>query len=1374
MGRGARFALFFLLVLPALAFAYAPPEWLTYYSPSSLSGCFPLDSPKNFWGLQSYRLQNQYISKFFVFDIYSYSFDSNEHSGNWNISLMNKTAFLSAFPPSEQGGFANASERLEGVAQTIRSSSVSASLAHNLSANSQFYNPAYTMLFKLFPPYPQNNILWVAYYAGYDYVLNYPGNFWGALSGAANAFRDANEIGRMVSAKVDGRFEKLDYMGAGAAYYHGEAKDAYLSAANLVSDAGFCGRQQKGARAVLDYFNNSPHLPQTMPSVLCSYMSFTLGAGSNSSISILSSSYISLGDAIAVMEREQATSKAKAARQLSSLNRAISAASAQDFDRMTNLPSVENSTMLSTGTLHSGLSTIIFVVQSSASNSSQLISDADLLLDEKPHGYLATAISNYESSYAKSSSAISSINLALTGAAAYESRERELAQSAISYARDMLSAPPPAATLESKAAAEKQLDAAVKLFDGALREGSIGRRYESYSKALAAAKGAVAILQGETILPLAVEAGQQLDALEKFLKAAAVDGVDVDFYLGRLATYRQDLGTTNNPALILAIENEAAENRRSVELLLQSKYSGFGEKYAELASTVSAMRAADPLFLPAFDALRAKLANGQALVLPNAGHLKEIDAAMDSLNSQISQALPAKLSQLLAANARSTSLHEPLELGKPSDYRITITARNPLNIGYSGAVAFKVPCELALYSSDSHSGDTITDASPIGARASAGGQAGYQMNEITVPSVAAKQEFNIVFEKADSPAQQTSISRSCTDATQELAEETISVDFSTNRALDALMVSSPAPVGTASATLEYDGTRYPAELRYLGDGLTAEGAIKNVQSGKNSLSFVFSVENPFALATLNRTMQNLGNGVVRTDSIAAVSSQSLECRTASVYVSEPYSGVEGYSVSSISGDTSSAGEPLEIGSGTIMGFSFSPLRTGGQQLFAMSFTVRNASQALSDALQNAEITAQMFNRTSDLDAISDAKRLAALNQTDAALAAVLAIQSSQKAISTPDYKRFLSENSSASGLLSSALVTQGSLSDKNSAAPSAQLASLTAQLQSEISKAGSLADAGKYRQAADALLSASSSFSSSLSSLAWKASSQAADDYAKARQAAQGAHAAELAEIESAVSLSQRQFSAGSALDSFTSSALAQSKLSALQALFSQDSLRAKEGIQRISSDFSALQKKAEEALSSYSAQYAALTAQSKRMLPITPADAQKALQDAIKGMEKAAAAKDPAGATLAAANGSYSSLFSLLGKLDEAAASLESSARSSLALAKAGLSEAKQKASGPDSGDISAIEKEVGRADGMLADSLYSDSIASSDRALSAASLFVQKKAASQGGFEPKTILLGVVSILFICAAAYYFWQSKSSGSMAKPEGKKEIPKAE
>lgn len=1363
MGCWARPAVFFLLVLPALASAYVPPTWFSYYSPYSTVGCFPQDEPKLFWGQRSYINQNPFIGKFFLFDFYSYSFDGADGSSNWNLSLMNGTAFLSKFPANERAGFLGMSEKLDRAGQTLSTSSNSAGAAHNVSVLAQYLGAA--------PFFLTTTSI---HSAGWAYVFGYPPGFWGALSGSAQMFSGANEIGRLAAAKVDERREKLEYAGAAASYYHGNAKGAYVSAANLASNAGFCGRQQKGAKAVIDYFNSSPELPQTMPREVSSYLSFTLGSNNSSSIATLASAYNSLGRALALMEREGAESKASAAEQLSILNARMAEAKAQAFDLMVDLPPLENSTSLSTGTLHSSLPSVVAIAEADASSAGKLAAGADSLLAGKPRNYLADAISNYDSAYEKASSAAASIKLALSEAAKYEARERGLAQSEISKAQGMLSNLPSGTILESKVAAEKQLAAAEDLFNSAAQESAIGRRYGLYRKSLAAAQGAIALLQGGTSLPLSVDARRQLDEIEKFLLAAKTDGVDVDFYLDRLAEYRRFLGASGNPETILAIGNEAAQNRRAVELLLQSKYSGLGEKYSQLAETMAAIREVDPSFLPAFDALRAKLANGRPDILPNAGHLKEIGSGIDSLNSQLQPAIPAKLSLLLAKNAVATSLHEPLALGKPSNYRIRIMTRNPSGLGYAGAVPFKVAAEIPLYSSDNHSGDAIIDASPEGKSPAAAGQANWQMNEITVPSVAARQEFNIVFEKQDSPAQQTSLSRSCAEATQERAEETVAIDFSAARALDALLVSSSAPMGADSAALAYNGMRYPAELHSSGTGLEAEGAIRNVADGENSLAFQLSAANPFSLAIINRTLQNIGNGKTRVDYVTEVSSQSLDCRKASIILSEPYSGVEDYSVSAISGEFATPREPIAIGAGSLLGFSFSPLRMGGPQLFAVSFTIKNASQALSEALQNAELAAQMFNRTNDLDAIADAKRLAALNRTDAALSAVLAIQDSQKTISTADYKLFVSENSSAGGLLGSALAAQNNLAGQNFAAPAAQLASLTSQLQSEISKAGSLAEAGKYKSAADALRSASSAFRASLSSLAWKASSQAADDYAKAKKSAQGAHADELSEIEGAVSLSQRQFSSGSQLDSFASSSLAQSRLSMLQTLFAQDSEQTKAAIWRISSDFSSLQKKAEEALSAYSSQYASLTTQSKRKLPITPADAQKALQDAIKGMEKAAGAKDPAGETLLAANGSYASLADLVGKLGAASSSLKSSARSSLGLAKAGLSEAKQKASPSDSGDISAIEKEVDKADGLFADSLYSDSLASSDRALSAASLFVQKKA-GQGALEPKTMALGAVSVLFIAAAAYYFWQSRASGkSKGKRDERREVPKAE
>ena len=207
--------------------------------------------------------------------------------------------------------------------------------------------------------------------------------------------------------------------------------------------------------------------------------------------------------------------------------------------------------------------------------------------------------------------------------------------------------------------------------------------------------------------------------------------------------------------------------------------------------------------------------------------------------------------------------------------------------------------------------------------------------------------------------------------------------------------------------------------------------------------------------------------------------------------------------------------------------------------------------------------------------------------------------------------------------------------------------------------------------------------------------------------------------------------------------------------------------VEKLNLNFSVLKAEADSLLSTYSSQYSSLSTQSKRSLPFTPAVAQQRLSEAEKLMAAAIKLKDPQSALLQA-NQSYQKLVSLHDSLQGALLSLQASAASSLGVAKVALSEVKSKGGVEDAADISQIEAEVGKAEGFLANALYSDSLVSSDKAVKAANVFLGKKS---GGTDIRAVFIGALSLLFLAAAAYYFLGNEKK---RKHEEKKEMPKAE
>lgn len=1348
-------ALFLLLVLSALAFAEA-----------TVQDCFAQDTPYRFWEQPQYIASNsQYIRPIFIDHFYSYTFDETARNDAWNTAFMNGSGFLDLFPEGERQGFAKTAKLLDGINIVQNISKNSAEIAHNTSLIAQMFGVSELDIYlRMMNRLTLVGILLeqsdVRYQLAMGYVENYAPNFWSALAGSSRMFSDANEAGRLAAAKVDGQMEILHEAGAENIGYAGKAKGAYVNARNLLADVGFCGRQQRGAKAVLDYFNSSPQLPHTMPQNLSLYLKYTIGKTNDSTLAILAGNYLSLKQAYADMISEYDASRAAALDAKGRLENAVTRAEREQLAMLTDLPGQNVTGLAIVGTSSSGLAPELWNVRMRIAGVQEKIDGAKTLRDGGKQGYLADAITAADAADAMAKTETGTVENILGNARYYENLERAAAQAAIDDAAALLEKPLPAGSADVKILAEEKIAFARKNFNLASGESTIGERYRDYQQALLSAQEARELLKGGAGRPMKQNVERALADLERFLDSAEEDGVPAEYERLMLAEDRIILANTVSSEKCEEIIAHAAQLKLSVWQRLEAKYSGLGGKYAALADAVLSIREVDGKFLPGFDAVKGAFAGGKLDIGSKAGGLKALEAQIDSLNGQVRAVMPQKLSEILSKNAKAVPAHNPFVLGQPSRYRLDVYARNPTQLGVDKQVAFSVETEIPIYSGDRVSGDEISDAYPDG-----------KNTVLTVPAVSARQEFHFVFEKQDMPAQITSTGRSCSEADENSAEETASVGFFASRGLDSLAAAAAAPDGTDSAQIAYRGARRPASLTSAENGMAATGEISGVASGANSLGFYFTVKNPFVVSIMNRTAQGIGSGMTRISYVARISSQALECGKAEVLLYEPYSGITDFSVFAISDERVSSREPVETGSASRLGFSFSPLRTDAPQEFVVTFAIRNATQAVSEAMQGAEMAAQLFNRTSDLEAIEDAKRLAALNRTADALTILAGLQDSQKKISTADYKRFIAENSSAEGMIASALDMQAQLAEQDLASAAAQLATLVSALQAGAVKSGSYAEAGQYKQATDSLRSASSAFRTGLSSLSWKSSSQAADDYAKARKAAQGGRAAELSGIEKLVALSQKQFSNGNQLESFLSSSLASWKLLTLQSIFEQDAQGAKSAVQRISSDFSALQKQAEEELAAYSSQYSALTTQSKRKMPLAPADAQKALQDAAREMQKAASAKDATVETMLAANKSYSSLEAVLGRIRGGLSSLQGTANTSLGMARIALAEARQKAAPEDAGDLAAIEKELNKADDMLANGLYADSLSSSDRALGAASLFIQKKA-GLGAIEPKTIALGLVSLLFIAGAAYYFWQGREWKE--KPEKKKEIPRAD
>lgn len=379
-----------------------------------------------------------------------------------------------------------------------------------------------------------------------------------------------------------------------------------------------------------------------------------------------------------------------------------------------------------------------------------------------------------------------------------------------------------------------------------------------------------------------------------------------------------------------------------------------------------------------------------------------------------------------------------------------------------------------------------------------------------------------------------------------------------------------------------------------------------------------------------------------------------------------------------------------------------------------------------------------------------------------ALSLLSRLQAQSQPYSYADYQLFLSENSSCAALLSSAEQAQQAIMGENMTEAAGQLSSLSFALGESLSSAGDLAGLGEYRKAADAARKAQAEFRSSLSELAWKSSSEAADQYAKARKAQQGAY---LPSAQEEIFNAQKFYSSGEHTQSFIASSRAKQLLLLGAESEQQSEAQAATQLQLLSQEFSALSGTAKLLLSKYSTQYSALSGQSKRRLALSPTDAQDRIDAAEKSFAAASKAKSGFQQALQQANDSYAKLAEAARAIQSALNSLQSSAESSVRVARLALSEVRQKA--PESQESSQVEAEVSRAEDFMANSLYADALMSSDRAISAANLLLEQKAGA--GLDQKSLLLAGASLAFMAAAAYYFSRKKKSG--AKKE--RRVPRA-
>jgi hypothetical protein len=1341
-------ALAFLFLIPA-AFA------------ASFSDCIYPNPLVRFWEKPGYLSSNPYIYHFGFADFYSFSFDNGTRGlAAENISLASAQELAA---PSSQPK--SATTPLSQATASLASASLAQRAAHSLSQSAQqsassLLSPLeFTMLF-----YPSPTVQLAAYantffkaYSISTYIGAYPLAYQQTLAGSAEAYDSANEAASALAQDADENLAVLEKAGAGGETYSGAAKSPFFESQSFIASAA-CKRNREAGMQIYNYFDSSPQLPDFTSIGFSDYLQSTAGKKSSLMLSLANFSS-KLSEAATAMQSEYSTSLLSAKTSMANLQSPIELLSSEHLELMGELPPAGPSgtePILQVGPEFGGVYSGLLAAKRELSESQQLFSDAQLSYSSKnADNYFANAISQLQLARKKSEIASSSLEKVRATAVDAVELERQFAESAISKAESKLASAPATSTdLRAFTGAAGFLEQARQSFASAQSKRTLGEKWSAYSNAAKLAAEASVRAESRLFLPESNIAKQALDSLDSLISAAEKDGLGLAYEKGRLSEYRSLAQSSNSAEAFQILSRAAAQDRQDILLRLSEKYFGLEEKYAAASEAIAEIRTTQPTFLLEFNTLSPYFPEGKPNIalLALAGKLSKTDSQLDSFISSSQQEIPRHLSAILTRNAVVMETIGPPVLGKQANYAATITTSNPGPFSYPSTISFNATASVLLYSSDLQSGDSLSDAYPDKGKTT-----------LIVPGIDSGQTLTFKFEKQSSPAQITSSENSCNLATENGAEATREISFFATRQLPSLEIAEEVPTAAASGSATCRGATIPLSLASDGSSSAVlSGKLQNIPQGKNYLSIAYAVPQPFLLSQGERSYQDLGLGTKKIAYEVSVANIALDCDSAQMRLPEQFSGISSLAVAPIGSEKVSKQQVLPEGAASRLAFTFSPLSKGSQPRFLVSFILTNSSEAVSQALSQAELQSSFYNRSSDAATLSQAKFLLSQNRTDEALSllAKMRAQASSLDYSQGGSAAYEKENSSAAELLASSLESQESLAAMGLISDAALLAKPTAALQAALVSAAGEAASGDYSKAASSARKAASEFRSSLSQLAWKSSEDASDAYAKARKSGiapfpsapankQDADANSSQQAQSQIFEAQRLFTKGEHLWSFIASSQARASLQSLFDSSAQQESSAAASANSVASDFASLRTKTGALLATYSSFYSSLSGQSKRQLPFTPAQAQQKLDDAQKGLN--AALKSNSGTqSLAAANASYAKLESISASIESAIFSLQSSAESSLKVAKLALSEAKEKAGAERAADVLQIESEVSKAENFLANSLYSDSIMSSDRAVSAANVLLSGRAGA--GIDSKSILLGAISLIFIAAAVYYF----------------------
>ncbi|MCX6772269.1 MAG: hypothetical protein NTV88_00670, partial [Candidatus Micrarchaeota archaeon] len=1140
MGRsGAHlFLVFTLLSISSLAFSGAA---------GSFSECYLTLKPYSFWNSQSYLLGNPFITPgagfFSHTNIYDTSFDSAEQSlGIQNIQV--------AGPERLGADLSSTGESLSSARSSLSKAKASSATAHSLSLAAQkelnerpgmkwvlcFDVSAY----KLVSPVP----------SVCTYAYNYEPAYWGVLSNSADAFSSAESAAYAVAQKMDEIHGNLALAGAGSENYTGAAKDPFFEANAYLSSSGKCQQDLQSANAIITYFESSPILPDFRSVGFAAHLQRIADDSSDSSIMKMAGTYASLQAAFSAMENEWKIEQKHAQDSQKTLAEKIKETESDNLWKLamfTSEPTASAAEARKGGSQAYSDFVDIYAQQDLAD---EYLKNANAEHGANTQDYLANSLSFATASNAISTHALNSLESIRAEAASEVESEKSLASGLISKANAKVSgASSSFADAQALQEANDLLTQAQASYDSAAFLPSLGGQFEAYSNAAKFAQQALDVSATGGSRDLKQQISDQLAAFKKFLsQAKGWNLVDVSYATSHLTAYETAMGNAPSANTLLAIGKAADADRQSILNDINVQYSDLGVRYTAAREKVLALRTQDSSFLsPQFDRIVPYFPASKFNAELSIAHYSEIMSALNAVDERAISQSKSYLSALLTKNSRTSALSDTPVLGFQTRYAVTIYTSNPSALSYSGPVQFSTFTDNQIFSSDFTGGDTISDAfsTSIGASAASAKSIrnpGQYQTAIEVPAVSANSYLTFNFEGTNSPAQITSSSIGCTDASSIGAQASGEVGFFTTRKLEKLIFSIPALQSSADSYALYSGRHYALQPTYASGGESAlQGEVTNVAAGANRATVSYRLTSPFIVSQGIRAYESTGIGAKKATFQIDVMDTAIDCGTARVSWREPFKGISSLLVTPLAQEKISQPRAVESANGTDVSFTFSPLLAGEDASFVVTYTISDTTQALTDALSQAQQQVNSYGRDRDKISLLQAQALAAQGKSDEALAILskMLAEGSQIIVSYADYQDFQTTMANAKSILTDATAVQMQLSDENATETASGLSTITSKLESALSSASSEAESKGYSSGLASLRKAVSDFRSSLASFAWSASSSAADNYAKIRKSATPtasmsgfASDTALSSTQAAISTSQKEYSKGKYLQS--------------------------------------------------------------------------------------------------------------------------------------------------------------------------------------------------------------------------------------------------